>query len=233
VTRRAFLALAFWRRRRIRLAGVQFRIVRRGKSNRRYIHIHGNEETARQVLTAHMRIYPGIAYMVEGPMRNAPILGGILDPNRMFSRAGARRNLAQLNPTWGEAQMGRALDELDRGRDKLVRALLPPSGGRLVALHNNSEGYSVRDEVAISDRTSLKEPDNPHAFFLCTSPKDFEILARSPYNVLLQVNGPTEDDGSLSRLAARVGARYVNLEVGLGNAARQREMIEWLERNLP
>jgi len=114
-----------------------------------------------------------------------------------------------------------------------VHALTPPGGGLTFALHNNSLSYSVADEVPISDQTSLREPDNPHAFFLCTDPRDFAVLKTSPYNVVLQQHPSTVDDGSLSRLAAARGFRYVNLEVAHGQADRQQEMVMWLERNLP
>jgi hypothetical protein len=49
---------------------------------------------------------------------------------------------------------------------------------------------------------------------------------------VLQKAAPKEDDGSLSRLAAARGVRYVNLEVGLGHAGRQKEMLDWIEWNL-
>jgi hypothetical protein len=150
----------------------------------------------------------------------------------MFSRAGAEASLKRLNPDLAPERLQAALNLLDRGRERLVRALVPPKGGLLVALHNNSEGYSVKDEVAISDETSLREEGNPHAFFLCTDSKDFAVLKTSPYNVVLQQQAPKEDDGSLSRLAAARGVRYVNLEVGLGNADRQQEMMRWLEWNV-
>jgi len=81
--RRQFLALGFpfffWRKRSIRLEGAKFDIVRRGRSTRRYIHIHGNEETARQILRAHMKTHFGIAFLIEGSKRNVPLNGGILD----------------------------------------------------------------------------------------------------------------------------------------------------------
>ena len=48
-----------------------------------------------------------------------------------------------LNPDAEPAPVRRALDKLDRGRESLVRAFTPPDGGLLLALHNNSEGYSV------------------------------------------------------------------------------------------
>ena len=101
-----------------------------------------------------------------------------------------------------------------------------------MALHNNGEGYSVADEQPISDAGSIREPGNPHAFLLCTDEGDFRKLSTSPYNVVLQNKAPKEDDGSLSRLAAARGVRYVNLEVGLGHAGRQKEMLDWVEWNL-
>ncbi len=222
----------FFRPSHVSLAGARFRIVRYGHSNRRYLHIHGNEETAREVLRRHIRSHEGIAYMVEGHDRNVAIEQGHLDPNRMFSRTGAEANLKKLNPDWPADRLKAALDVLDRGREKLVRDLQPPPGGLLIALHNNSSGYSVADEQPISDAGSIREPGNPHAFFLCTDPEDFKKLSTSPYNVVLQQHGPKEDDGSLSRLAAARGFHYVNLEVGIGHSARQNEMLDWIEWNL-
>jgi hypothetical protein len=240
VSRREFLAygsvfgwLPFFRPKHISMAGARFRILRNGRSKHRYLLIHGNEETAREVLTRHMEAHEGIAYVVESHTRNVPVEGGQLDPNRMFSRVGAEANLARLNPDWKPERTQAALATLDRQRDKLVRALLPPAGGVLIAMHNNSSGYSVEDERPISDSESIREPGNPHAFFLCTSPDDFKVLATSAYNVVLQHQAPKTDDGSLSRLSAARSVRYVNLEVGLGHSARQKEMLDWLEWNLP
>lgn len=238
-SRREFLAYAsilgwlpFFRPKHVDLAGARFRITRYGQSKRRYLVIHGNEENAREVLTAHIRSHEGVAFIVEGHTRNVKIEGGEIDPNRMFSRVGAEANLKKLNPDWPQQKMQGALAVLDRGRERLVRDLFPPAGGVIVALHNNGEGYSVRDEEPISDAKSIREPLNPHAFFLCTNEADFRKLSESPYNVVLQNKAPQEDDGSLSRLAAARGVRYVNLEVGLGHAGRQKEMLDWVEWNL-
>ena len=235
-SRRELLALAwipFLPPRYVGLAGARFHVIRNGHSRRRYIVIHGNEETARAVLLRHIDRQEGVAFVVEGHTRNVRVDGLLLDPNRMFSRTGAEANLRSLNPEATPDRLRRALDALDHGRPGLVHALTPPRGGLLFALHNNSGGYSVRDEVPISDRVSLREPGNPHAFFLCTDPRDFELLSESPYNVVLQRTAPPADDGSLSRLAAAREFRYVNLEVGLGHFDRQREMVWWLEFHLP
>ena len=109
--------------------------------------------------------------------------------------------------------------------------MLPPKGGRLFALHNNRE-YSVQDEVAASDQTSIKQPGLPRNFFLCTDPRDFEILKESPYNVVLQ-SQPDPDDGSFSRLAARLGVRYINLECAIGEYDAQLERVRWLDAHIP
>lgn len=240
LSRREFLAYAsvfgwipFLRPRHIDLAGARFRIHRNGRSNRRYLLIHGNEESARAVLLYHIRAHQGIAYEIETHTRNIGVAGGSIDPNRMFSRAGAEASLRRLNPEWNQDHIEAALRILDAGREKLVRAFLPPRGGLTIALHNNSEAYSVADEEPDSDAGSIREPENPHAFFLCTSPEDFRILSTSPYNVVLQNKAPKTDDGSLSRLAAARGVRYLNLEVALGHPDRQREMLDWVDWNLP
>jgi hypothetical protein len=234
--RREFLALGFlpfFLSKHVSLAGARFRIRRNGHSKRHYLLIHGNEETARQVLVSHIRTYAGVAYEIENHTRNVKVGALEIDPNRMFSRVGAEASLKRLNPNAAPAELSAALTLLDRGRESLVRALFPPSGGLVIALHNNSSGYSVADEAAISDQTSLREPLHPHAFFLCTDAHDYDVLKQSAYNVVLQKSAPKQDDGSLSRLAAARNVRYVNLEVALGRADRQIEMLEWLEWVLP
>jgi hypothetical protein len=219
---------------KIKLAGVPLEVLKNGRSKRRYLLIHGSEQTAREVLQAHMKTHKGIAHLVTGKQRNIPVEGGgQLDPNRMFSRVGAAKNLKTLNPSFTPTQIETILSRLDKQRGKLVKALLPPAGGLLVAVHNNSEGYSVEAEVPISDLVAINDKSNPHEFFLTVQERDYRVLAKSPYNVVLQNKVPPDDDGSLSRLAAKRGARYANLEVALGNSRKQKEMLEWLERNLP
>jgi len=234
-SRREFLAgfpLLFWRPRRMKMGGISFRVLKRGHSPHRYLHIHGNETTARDVLMENVNAHGGTALLIESETRNVPLLGGVVDPNRMFSKEGASKSLRTLNPGWSDEQISRGAEALMRDRHKFLKAIEPPAGGRIVALHNNSNGYSVEAEVAASDKTSLPDRQNPHEFFLATNPGDFEKLAQSPYNVVLQNTIPAEDDGSLSRLAAKLGVRYINLECALGKVERQRELLRWLEGNL-
>lgn len=239
MTRRAFLFaglfdwLLFRRKRSIRIAGMPFQIVRRGEDRRHYFWVHGNERTALDVLLAHMKTVPGRAFLVENTVRNIPIGGGVLDPNRMFSSAGAEKNLRAQNQGWTDAQVNAALDILDKDRGRFLKTVLPKSGKLPVALHNNGPGYSVDDEVPISDAVSLKNSGHPHEFMLCTMRADFDLLSKSPFNVVLQNTAPKDDDGSLSRLTALRGIRYVNVEAALGNVDGHQAMLDWLEKALP
>ena len=239
MTRRAFLfaglfdRLLFWRQRSIRIVGTRFEIIHHGENRRHYFWVHGNERTAHDVLLAHMKTAPGRAFLVVNTVRNIPVDGGQLDPNRMCSRLGAETNLRSLNQGWTDAQVNAALNLLDRDRTRFLEAILPKAGKLLVALHNNGPSYSVEDEIPLSDRVSLHNAAHPHEFLLCTMRSDFERLANSRFNVLLQNTAPKNDDGSLSRLAAARGIRYVNIEAGLGNGEEQQAMLNWVEKALP
>ena len=215
------------------LAGIEFESWGAGRGPRSYLRIHGNEQTAKEALLAHLATRPGPALLVRGSSRNVTVAGGRLDPNRMFTREGADKSYWRLNPEWGPGEVAKALDWLDRERPRLLERLLPEKGGLLVSAHNNSEGYSVEDEVASSDRLHLPRRREPHEFFLATSESDFKKLAQGPYNVVLQSGQKGEEDGSLSRTCARLGVRYVNLEVGSGKLAMQIEMLGFLEKALP
>ncbi|MCU1330048.1 MAG: hypothetical protein JWN34_5418 [Bryobacterales bacterium] len=235
ISRRGFAAgwlpLLFHRRER-ELCGVRFRVVERGfAAARRYLVIHGDEDTARDVLTKHMGAVTGRALIVTGKTRNVQVRGLSIDPDRMYSRAGAEASLAKLNPAADRASVEAVSQWLDRRREKLLQMLTPGAGSRLFALHNNRD-YSVNDELGASDQVALNQPGMPRHFFLCTNPADFAILKQSPYNAVLQTQAEP-DDGSMSRLAARRGFRYINLECAIGDFAGQMERVEWLESHLP
>jgi len=214
------------------LAGVRFRVLSHGRSHRHYLWIHGNETTARDVLQAHLKTAKGKAWLTTSPDRNVRIAGLEIDPNRLWSREGAERNMRRLNTSATETQVQDVLNRLDRGRDRFLHRLLPPAQGLLIVLHNNSAGYSVEDEIPISDRTHLPKRDEPHEFFLASNSSDYARLESGPYNAVLQQSPKGDDDGSLSRLCARRSIRYVNLEVSLGKTSIQAGMLRWLEGTL-
>ena len=216
-----------------RYCGIRFRTMGKGRSTRRYLWIHGDETTARDVLEGHMERHRGRALLVDNPTRVIRVGEMTFDPNRMFTEEGLERNLVRLNPGADAAARRRIHALVGRDRERLLRTLTPPGRGLLTVLHNNSRGYSIHDEAPISNAVSMPAPGEPNDFLLCTDPGDFAILRGGPFNVVLQSEAKGEEDGSLSRLMARRGVRYVNIEAALGRAEAQRAMLEWLERNLP
>lgn len=215
-----------------RIGSIRFTELKNGKSNRRFLHVHGNETTAREVLRDHMARHRGAAFFVVSDKRNVEVQGGcLIDPNRMFSRIGAEKSMQRFNRDAPATRINNCLAALDRDREKFVKKLLPPKGGVLIAMHNNSEGYSVNDELAISDQVALNDKDNPRDFMLATNEADFQVIAKSPFNVVLQKTVRNED-GSFSVLAASRGIRYVNIEAALGNKDKQAKMLAFLEAKL-
>lgn len=238
VTRRelvfgGFLGWPWFGRGDLKACGARFRRLRNGSRDRRYLTIHGDESTARDVLTAHMRQTSGTAYVIQNNLRTLRAPNGLeYDPNRMFTTEGLSANLVTLNPKASEAARAEVVSFIERDRNRLMRSLLPPRNDVLIVLHNNARGYSVKDELELSDKVSLVLPNQPNEFMLCTNPEDFERLRTGPHNVVLQQHPKGKEDGSLSRLAARQGIRYVNIEAFLGREAEQRAMLAWVEQRL-
>jgi hypothetical protein len=220
----------WWRPKEIAVGEARFRIVRNRRSTRRYVLLNGDADATRQLLLHHMESQRGTAYLIEGTTREVAIAGGKLDPNRMFSRAGAEDSLRSLNPGWNQGQLAAALDQLDRQREKLLDVLFPPDRGLLIAMGGG--GSSVSDVPAAGDRRSLPQPDNRQAFYLCTDATDYPALAASPYNVVLAGPVRARDDGSLERRAAARNICFLQIEAAPSDAAAQRDMLAWAEAHL-
>ncbi len=182
-------------------------------------------------LQLHLQKAEGWAFYIESTTREVSFGDGRIDPNRMFSRSGAAVDFIRCNPHWTPEYLEAQLNILDQVRESFLDILLPPYGGLLIAVHNNSQGYSLESERHNSQAQAVKNDVDPRNFFLCVAERDFAALQNSPYNVLLQA-ADVEDDGSLSCLAARRGIRYVNCEVSLGNLAIQQEMLAYLGEHL-
>ncbi len=228
-TRRSFLFSVF--KKPLSIGGIRFDVEKNGRSKRRYLHIHGNETTARDVLKEHVKFRKGLYFFVVSDKRNVQVGDCLIDPNRMFTGAGARMSLERWNKTQSPAQIDAALTLLAKDRDAFVKAVTPPKGGILIAMHNNSEGYSIKDEIAISDKFHMPEQDSPRDFMLVTNEKDFEKISKGPFNACLQKT-VQNDDGSFSVLANSKAIRYVNIEAAMGNYEKQKAMIGFLEEVL-
>lgn len=215
------------------IGGIRFDVEQgKGKSKRRYMHIHGNETTAREVLREHVKQHAGSYFFISSDKRNVPVGDCMIDPNRMFTEAGAKKSLDRWNSGKTPTQIDAAMALLRKDRDAFLKAVLPPKGGVYIAMHNNSEGYSMKDEIAISDAVHEPEPASPRDFMLATNQKDFDLIRKGPFNAVLQKT-LRNDDGSFSVLALTRGIRYVNIEAALGNRDKQVRMLEFLEQVLP
>ena len=217
----------------ISIGEISFNIVTKGTSDRRYIWLHGDEQTAKMALENHMRHNQGVAYFINNDRREVLVAGAMIDPNRIFSSMGAKKNMQKYNPQWPSKKKRAILHAMDQDRENFLNTIFPENGEVLIALHNNFKGYNVNQELAKSDTVSIKKDQNPRDFFLCTNRNDFEILSKSPYNVVLQESYPTKDDGSLSWAAVKWGVRYVNIETRLGWLSMQKRMLKYVNENLP
>ena len=63
---------------------IQFTSLKNGESNKRYIWLHGDEQTARMALERHMKTNKGKAFLVTGIVRELDFFGGIIDPTEFF-----------------------------------------------------------------------------------------------------------------------------------------------------
>lgn len=217
----------------VQFAGIKFNIIENGQSERRYIWLHGDEQTARMALERHMKKNQGKAFLVNGVLRETEFFGGLIDPNRIFSVQGTKNNIQKYNHKWSPEKKKNILELINKDREVFLEKLLPKNGELLVAVHNNYKGYNVKRELDKSDAVSIKQNQNPRDFFICTNRADFEILAKSPYNVVLQESLSQKDDGSLSWAAIRHNVRYVNIETRLGWLSQQTKMLNYIETNLP
>lgn len=159
-----------------------------------------------------------------------------IDPNRIFTESGRRKNIIKHNPTLrtNTYVFHRAM-RLSAALAKLIVSNLGGTGSSRswLAIHNNTQGYSgdnkqgmgnisilqyqqkLADGAAFIMAVSQKNGDEDDLFFV-TEQQDFHALQQSGWNAVLQhpqvVTDPAEDDGSLSVYAQKLGIRYINIE---------------------
>jgi hypothetical protein len=216
------------------IAGIQFKVIKNGESNRRFIWIHGDEKTAAMLLKRHLKYNYGTAFLIENHKREVFINGYMMDPNRIFSKAGAEKNLIEFNGNISKMAVDKMVNLIANDKGKFFDRITPPNGGLLIALHNNLHAYSIDDEIPISTEISLKNSEHPHHhnFFICTNRDDYNLLSKSPFNVVLQETQPKKDNGSLSWFVARKGVRFINIETRLGYLSIQAKMLQYIEDHL-
>ena len=159
-----------------------------------------------------------------------------VDPNRIFTPRGCRGSISNLNPNISND--GQLFESAWRRAVDLGRFVLNQFGPisrktSFVAIHNNLDGYDDdgkngsgtvsmnRYEMKLENgakyikKLHLSGDDEDDLFFV-TKKRDYKIMKRAGWNVLLQhpqvAKLADEDDGSLSVFAEMIGCRYINIE---------------------
>jgi LAS superfamily LD-carboxypeptidase LdcB len=202
------------------------------------IHLHGDEENARQVGFSLFGTHCANLVDLSSTARaiHVDLAGGgtcLADPNRIFTATGIASHAIVGGCPAGSARHTQAQADLVAFRDnQLIPAIAVcranPGGGLsgglpVVAFHNNT-AISIASYQPGGKEAGAVDHDpartggaaNPaaapgrhaHDFMLTTDPRDFQAL-RGTHNVVLQSATPT-DDGSLS--VALASDRYVNVE---------------------
>lgn len=159
-----------------------------------------------------------------------------IDPNRIFTEQGRRRNIIKHNPNLrtNTYVFHRAM----RLSAALAKLILNTLGGEdpsrtWVTIHNNTQGYLGDNKQGMGNISiqqyqqkltkgathiidvSEKFGDEDDLLFV-TEQRDFDTLQENGWNTVLQhprvVTDPAEDDGSLSVYAQKLGIRYINIE---------------------
>ena len=172
--------------------------------------------------------------MINNIEREVVVNGFLLDPNRIFTNDGAKRNIIKLNNNVSKLELNKTLELISNDREAFFESISPPDGGLLIALHNNIRNYSIKNEIPLSTEVSLKNNNHPdhHNFFICTNREDYNLLKKSPFNVVLQDKIIENDDGSLSWYALKKNVRFINIETRLGYLTTQSKMLKYVNENL-
>lgn len=182
-----------------------------------------------------------------------------IDPNRIFTEEGRRKNIIKHNPGLGtNTYVFYRANRLSAG---LAEFIIKTMGGKdssrtWVAVHNNTHGYlgdnkhgigniSIKQyqqkftEGAAFIKAISKHSGDEDDLFFVTEQQDFDAMQQNGWNAVLQhpnvVSDLSEDDGSLSVYAQKMGIRYINIEaerstgnVGDDHLLEQQRMVDFV-----
>ena len=150
-----------------------------------------------------------------------------VDPNRIFTPAGARKTLERQSTYSDEAAVA-----VKRFAEDLLNIYRIDRSAAVIALHNNPPGlYSALSYAAggkyarDAGDVFIRDGSDPDDFFFVTERAVFDALKRKGYNVVLQDNRQVTDDGSLSVYCGKSNVRYVNVEADHGHRKEQTQML--------
>lgn len=220
-------------------ARVSITVHETGAPGLTFVNMHDDENTAVEAARQAIRQHGGrlVELQHEGTRNLSFALEGTtytVDPNRIFTDAGAEATLRDLGP-YSDA----ALAATRRFAGSFLDAIDLQSAGVVVTAHNNTEGrYSARSYTAGGEYKSearaahLAPGTDPDDFFFVTDEPIYDALRRGSYSVVLQDNAGMTDDGSLSVYSGQQGLPYVNVEAQHGHLEAQVDMMNDLRRVL-
>jgi hypothetical protein len=182
-----------------------------------------------------------------------------IDPNRIFTKKGRRKNIIRHNPKLrtNTYVFHRAM----RLSEALAQLIVKKMGGKdpsrmWVSIHNNTHGYLGDDKQGIGNisivqyqqklakgaafiKAVSKQYGDEDDLFFVTQQQDFNAMDQSGWNAVLQhpqvVTDPSEDYGSLSIFAQKLGIRYINIEAerstanfGENHLVEQQQMLDYV-----
>jgi hypothetical protein len=197
-----------------------------------WIHVHDNEETARQTAVQTLsQIQQGcLLDLRHDGSREISIQNNQanyhFDPNRIFTPRGRQSSLKCRD---GNCDV--AAEQLSQAAKHFLNQYLMHAR-LIVAVHNNHpNGLSVHNYKAggsmaqAMNKIAISPNSDAHDFFYVTTQQAFDFLASRNFNVVLQNNLQVQDDGSLSVWASQQQIDYINVEAGMWHTATQLAML--------
>lgn len=200
-----------------------------------FLNLHRNETTSIQAGKRYILGKAATFYHFTGlPQRNLCFTFNDqqyqVDPNRIFTPLGIEKTLLENGPCNNEL-----IDTVQLFSQTLISHLRLAEASVIVALHNNSDpefslsAFQPGGEYhAYVQKVSCSHGENPHNFFYVTSAAHFDYFKQLGWNVVLQNNLTSPDDGSLSIFCGQNNISYINIEAKLGQLNTQTRMINTL-----
>lgn len=211
-----------------------------------FFNMHSNETTSVQAAQDTVRQTQGTMLILEnnGERNVSFMFNGTqyrVDPNRIFTVAGAEKTLLRLNHRarhLGAQERARLVSEVIRFGNRILDEFNILHKDTVIALHNNTDhahdhtdSLSIRsfrpgEALAHEAREFQENPDqDKDDFAYVNSEEDYRRLHASGFNVVLYEKNQGTDDGSLIVICSRYGRRYMNIEAQHGHRVIQNTML--------
>ncbi len=184
-----------------------------------FINLHDNEQTSRIAADSFLKINNGmIMHIINDSSRNIEFALGekkyIVDPNRIFSKAGRLASLKLLSENTDDS----AEPFVAYFAQQLIKNYVAKKS-IIIALHNNSDSnFSIKTYVHLQDSIPNSgkvyvNPEMDEDDFIITSSIDiFKKIKAIKINVVWENVSKVKDDGSLSLYCSKHKIPYLNVE---------------------